>query len=60
MLNKPNTIGKQQLPWMGELYHANHHWNPGDPRFGLLDGTYYFMIKWAEMLVPSQKTVKKS
>jgi hypothetical protein len=35
---------------MGELYHANHHQTPNNPRFGLIDGTYYFMIKWAQKI----------
>ena len=56
---KPINNSLLAIPWMGELYHANHHWKPGNPRFGMLDGTYYFMIKWAQMLVSEPKTPKK-
>lgn len=55
---KPINNSLLAIPWMGELYHANHHWKPGNPRFGMLDGTYYFMIKWAQMLVSEPKTSK--
>jgi len=57
---KPINNSLLAIPWMGELYHANHHWQPGNPRFGMLDGTYYFMIKWAQMLVSEPKTPKNN
>lgn len=55
---KPRNSHLLAIPWMGELYHANHHWKPNNARFGLLDGTYYLMIKWAEMLVSEPKNIK--
>lgn len=48
---KPRNNAFLSIFWMGELYHANHHWTPNNPRFGMIDGTYYFMIKWAQKLV---------
>jgi fatty-acid desaturase len=52
---KPRNNAFLSVFWGGELYHANHHWKPNDPRFGTIDFTYYFMIKWAEMLASSKK-----
>ena len=55
---KPRNNWLLAIPWMGELYHANHHWQPNNPRFGTIDLTYYGMIKWAQMLAPSKKIQK--
>lgn len=55
---EPRNSALLSIFWMGELYHANHHWKPNDPRFGTIDLTYYGMIKWAQMLAKPQKNHK--
>lgn len=45
-INKPWL----NLIWQGELYHANHHWNPRRARFGPLDLTYFLLILPSETL----------
>lgn len=52
---KPRNNAFLAIFWGGELYHANHHWKPNNPRFGTLDFTYYGMIKWAQMLASDKK-----
>ncbi len=41
---KPVNIPWLNLIWQGELYHANHHWNPKSAQFGTFDTTYYLLI----------------
>ena len=59
---KPRNSSLLAILWMGELYHADHHenvgGNPNTARFGMMDGTYYLMIKWAQMLVSEPKPIK--